>query len=183
MQTTCIYVTVTSVNLIPSRTSHSQSSILAILVTVNNPPSQPSLVLPPSCPLSQSVLPPSYRCRSITGVFVAVSPPFQPSATAWNAAGTWMCWLHHHHLIAWKLYLFVLSSNWVCMVECMGEMPDTQVSPSAQLSLSLHNRRLCHSQSSLPAVSYSMKCCRHMDELASPPPPDSLETIFICTLQ
>ena len=99
----------------PSHPCHSQSSLSAVLVAVS-PPFQLSLL--------QSALPPSHCCRSVTGVFVAVSPPFQPSATAWNAAGTWMCWLHHHHLIARKLYLFVLSSNWVHTVECMGEMPD-----------------------------------------------------------
>ena len=30
---------------------------------------------------------------------------------------------------------------------------------------------------------YNMKCCRHMNVPASPPPPDSHETIFLCTLQ
>ena len=30
---------------------------------------------------------------------------------------------------------------------------------------------------------YSMNNCRHMDVLASSPPPDSRETIFLCTLQ
>ena len=70
------------------------------------------------------------------------------------------------HLCSWASSTFATSNLPVSSVTCT-------------LLDALDYAKIIH----VAIFCYSMKCCRHKDVLASSPPPDSQETIFLCTLQ